>query len=73
YFDLGRGRYFYRSNGSWRASASLPASIGLGGRDFVTLEMGTDKPYEHHTEVVRHYPPGLTRDKGRGKGKARGN
>ena len=58
YFDKGRGLYFYYRDGSWTASLSIPVGIRLSANDFVTLEMDTDKPYIHHNEVQKRYPPG---------------
>lgn len=65
YFDLQRDVYFYYSNGQWRVSARLPGRIRAQLGEYVTLEMGTDEPYRHHPEVVKKYPPG--RSKGKGK------
>jgi hypothetical protein len=66
YFDVGRNLYFYSSGGQWRVGASLPAmSVGLG--EYVVLEMGTDKPYEHHGDVMRKYPPGHGKKNGKPK------
>lgn len=67
YFDMQRDVYFYYRNGDWRVSASLPGRIRTSMGRYVTLEMETDRPYKYHGEVVREYPPGLS--KGRGKGK----
>lgn len=68
YYDTGREVYFYYRDGSWEVSARLPGEIKarITG-DHVTLEMGTDRPYEYHSDVVRHYPPGQSK-KGRGRG-----
>lgn len=72
YYDEGRGVYIYYRRGDWRVSASLPSGIHVTAGDFVTLEMDTDRPYEHHGEVRRHYPPGQIKGKGRGRGKGKG-
>ena len=72
YFDTQRDVYFYYSGGDWRVSASLPGRIRVNMGDHVTLEMGTDRPYRYHSEVVRHYPPGHAKDKGRGNDRGRG-
>ena len=69
YFDTGRGLYFYYQGGAWQVSVSLPTSIHIAVGDYVTLEMGTDRPYTYHSDVVRRYPPGHTKNKDRGKGK----
>lgn len=67
YRDEERGVYIYYSKGKWRVSASLPVDVHVELGDYVTLEMDTDRPYEHHKDVVRHYPPGRAKKK-KGKG-----
>jgi len=67
YFDTGRSIYFYFSNGSWQAAARLPLQMQSSLGHSVTLEMNEAKPYRYHSEVIKQYPPGL--DKNRGKGK----
>jgi hypothetical protein len=69
YLDIDRRLYFYMSGGSWRVSASLPVGISIEVGESVLLEMDTDTPYHYHTDVVKHYPPGQAKMKGRGKGK----
>ena len=66
YFDMRRDVYFYYRKGDWRVSARLPGGIRTSMGRYVTLEMDTEQPYKYHQEVVREYPPGLS--KGRGKG-----
>lgn len=56
YFDIDRGLYFFLHMGRWYCSPSLPPGIKLE-RDFVILEMETDRPYLFHHEVLRAYPP----------------
>ncbi|MBS3732646.1 MAG: hypothetical protein KGY42_07035 [Desulfobacterales bacterium] len=69
YFDTQRDVYFYYRDGDWRVSASLPGRIRVNMGDHVTLEMGTDRPYRYHSEVVRHYPPGHDKGGNRGRGR----
>ena len=71
YFDTGRSLYFYYDGRNWQMSVSLPTWIRIDINDYVTLEMGTTKPYEYHPDVVKRYPPGLQKKnrKGHGKGK----
>lgn len=71
YFDTGRSLYFYFDGGHWQMSVSLPTWIRLDVNNYVTLEMGTAKPYEYHYDVVKRYPPGQQRKKWRGKGKGK--
>ncbi|MFC1895363.1 hypothetical protein ACFL0Q_01705 [Thermodesulfobacteriota bacterium] len=63
YFDDDRGIYFYYRDGDWRLSASLPAYISIDFRDYVTLEMESERPYEYHRDVEKHYPPGKFKKK----------
>jgi len=71
YLDTGRAIYFYYSGGDWRASVSLPVGISINRGEYVVLEMETDRPYQYHSDVVRHYPPGQAKKayKGKDKGK----
>lgn len=69
YCDTSRGIYFYYEGGTWRAGASLPASVHIDVGDYVSLEMDTDEPYRYHSEVIKRYPPGQEKKKGKGKGK----
>ena len=57
YYDTDRNLYFYIDGGGWRIAASLPSHIKLSN-DFVTVELETDKPYEHYEEHAEKYPPG---------------
>ncbi len=68
YFDTGRGLYFYMKNGSWTVSASLPGGVRITVRDFVNLEMDTDRPYDYHGDVVKKYP-GDKKEKNKEKNK----
>ena len=71
YYDIGRRLYFYYRAGDWQVSVSLPAGIDIEAREYVVLDMDTDKPYQYHSDVVKHYPPGqaqkATKEKGKGK------
>jgi len=69
YYDESRGVYIYYGNGQWRVSASLPAGVRIDFGEYVTLDMDTDRPYDYHGEVVKHYPPGQAKKKSKGKGK----
>ena len=72
YFDIGRKIYFYLEGGVWRAGASIPAGIQVDLKEYLTLEMDTDKPYEFHSDVIKWYPPGHLKDKDKGKSKGKG-
>ncbi|MFW6081429.1 MAG: hypothetical protein ACOC7W_05905 [Desulfosalsimonas sp.] len=71
YYDTNRDIYFYYRDGNWRISASLPGRIRMKIDEHVTLEMNTDRPYEYHSDVVRHYPPGQDRKKKWGESRKR--
>ena len=58
YHDLKRGLYFYIKGGNWEVGASLPYNLQMGLGDSVTLELETDKPYTHHADHAKQYPPG---------------
>ncbi|MDJ0782643.1 MAG: hypothetical protein QNJ22_11760 [Desulfosarcinaceae bacterium] len=57
YYDTERRLYFYLEGRGWRVGASLPGHIQLS-TTYVSIELSTDKPYEHHDEHRRKYPPG---------------
>ena len=70
YFDTGRGLYFYLKGDNWEVGASLPSSIRVGLGDSVSIELDTDKPYTHHAEHKKKYPPGqMKKKKGKKKNK----
>ncbi len=71
YYEGGRGVYFYYRDGQWQVSASIPVGIRIDVDNFVTLEMDTDRPYEYDDEVVKRYPAGQQKNKGKKKGKDR--
>lgn len=58
YYDTGRGLYFYIRNDRWEFAASLPREVHIQKTEYVVLEMATETPYHHHSEVKRKYPPG---------------
>lgn len=64
YHDLTRNLYFYFDTGQWKAYYHPP--IMLTGYS-VNLIMATDQPYHYHADVVRKYPPGRGKSKGKGK------
>ena len=74
YLDIGRQVYFYYQGNGWQVSARLPVGISIDMKDYIVLEMETDRPYQYHTEVARRYPPGQAKkgEDGNGKGKGKG-
>jgi len=67
YYDLNRELYFYFSDGQWRASARAPVTYRSKRGDSVVLHMTTGRPYHHHQDVLKRYPPGQAKGKGRGR------
>ena len=57
YYDTGRGLYFYLKGDKWEVGVSLPSSLKVGLGDSVSIELDTDKPYNHYEEHVKKYPP----------------
>lgn len=57
YYDTGRGLYFYMKGDNWEVGASLPNSLRIGLGDSVSIELDTDKPYIHHKDHKKMYPP----------------
>lgn len=58
YFDMERNHYFYPYKGKWQTSKKLPHGISINRNDYVVIELDSDKPYVHHSEIVKKYPPG---------------
>jgi len=63
YFDTERGLYFYIKGENWEVGASLPTKLMVNLGDYVNLELDTDKPYIHHNEHIKQYPPGKSKTK----------
>ena len=61
YKDTERGIYFYLKGDKWEVGASLPLPLRDGLGESVSLELDTDKPYIHHDEHVKKYPPKKTK------------
>jgi hypothetical protein len=69
YYDTGRRLYFYLKGDNWEVGASLPSSLRVGLGDSVSIELDTDKPYNHHQEHVKKYPPKKSNNNKRKKSK----
>ncbi len=63
YYDTSRNLYFYSSGGVWLSAPVLPGSIRIVPDHFVTIELDSPKPYEHHRKVLNRHPPGPNRQK----------
>lgn len=53
--------WFYLDGGVWRFGIELPASITLDLGHCVGVTMWTDRPFDHHRDVIRYYPPAYFR------------
>ena len=73
YFDLSQRSWFYLEGSAWKVSATLPDRIRVGMGDAVSLELDTDRPYLHHDEHKKKYPPGQLKKQQKEKGKGKGN
>lgn len=82
YFDVGRGSYFYFTDGIWRASVTLPRPLRLHLGSHISLRLDTPEPYHFHHKHKKHYPRGYFKKKhkknkgrydDRGRGKGRGH
>ena len=58
YFEASRGLYFYFSDGRWQSGISLPGGIHIDVGDFVSIELESERPYDHFVEHRQAYPPG---------------
>jgi hypothetical protein len=56
YHEAARGVYFYLKGEGWAVGASLPLELQSNLGASVSLEMDTDRPYEHNAEHQRQYP-----------------
>jgi hypothetical protein len=63
YYDTDRSIYFYIEDGHWVISADLPGGLSVRLGTYVVLEMDTDKPYRHHGQHQKKYPPGRMKEK----------
>ncbi len=63
YYDYGRKIYFYVKGDHWEVGASLPSHLRISLGDSVNIELDADKPYIHHAEHVKKYPPGQLKNK----------
>jgi len=63
YYDYGRKIYFYIKGDNWEVGASLPSHLRISLGDSVDIELDTEKPYIHHADHVKKYPPGQLKNK----------
>lgn len=57
YYDTDRRLYFYLKGDGWEVGASLPSNLRVGLGESVSIELDTDKPYIHHKDHKKKYPP----------------
>ena len=60
---LRRGLYFYLKGDKWEVGVSLPTPLKDGLGESVALELETDRPYIHHAQHLRQYPPQKSKGK----------
>lgn len=58
YYDPSRKQWYYMSGGKWTSHDAAPKDLDTRATWSVVIEMGTDRPYDRHEEVRRHYPGG---------------
>lgn len=63
YFDTTSNLYFYLSDNVWLSAPLLPGHIRIDVNNFVTMELDGPKPYVHHKNTIKKYPPGLRKKK----------
>jgi len=63
YFEASRGLYFYFSAGRWQSGISLPSGIHIDVGDFVSIDLESERPYDHFAEHRQEYPPGKWKKK----------
>jgi len=70
YFHISTGEYYYRTDGSWHRSRTLPRNIYIDPRDRVKLRISDPKPYAHNSErraqhrvPSYHYQPNPVRNR----------
>jgi len=70
YYNINKDAYFYYRNGRWDTSGYLPDRIRIDTKNYVALEMDTDRPYRYHSEIKKEYSPRKSKkEKDKGKGK----
>ncbi len=57
YMDVARKTFFYRRGEKWITTTLLPPSVHVDWKKYVLLELDTDKPYLHHADIAKKYPP----------------
>ena len=55
--DVARKTFFYRRGEKWITTTLLPPSVHVDWKKYVLLELDTDKPYLHHADIAKKYPP----------------
>jgi hypothetical protein len=65
YYDYERKIYFYPKGDQWEVGVDLPGHLRIKLGDSVEIELYTAKPYLHHAEHAKKYPPGKLKNKHR--------
>jgi hypothetical protein len=74
YYAADRNLYFWMEGEEWKVGVSLPRTTRLDTSTGVSVELASDTPYVHHSEMVRtHGSGGPGAAKGKHKGRAKGH
>lgn len=46
--------YWWADHGTWVSGPAMPAGVVLGAS--VNLDVDAQNPWQHHAEIVKHYP-----------------
>ncbi len=57
YMDVARKTFFYRRGEKWTTTTLLPPSVRVDWKNYVLVELDTDKPYRYHADIAKKYPP----------------
>ena len=69
YVNVATGSYIYLNGGSWQVAMALPSTVILDSRNYVSLELETDRPYLYYEEHrVKYKGHGQSHWQGHGRG-----
>ena len=57
YMDVAKKTFFYHKGEKWVATTLLPPSVHVDWKNYVVVDLDTDKPYQYHAEIAKKYPP----------------
>jgi hypothetical protein len=74
YMNVSTGNYFYLNGGTWQVAMTLPSTVVLDSRNYVSLELETDRPflyYNEHKMKFKGHSRSQGQDRGRGHWKGK--